>query len=120
MKRSKAILAYRIEDDVEDEAGNLLRKLNTIPTWTKEKKLLWDEAFKKLSGKTVKRFSGNLRTYGIRRAGQHCLFDVPQGRGGHLVDFCGKRIRLVCLGGSAARGERDYLAQVIPKKDLKR
>ena len=81
MKSSKAILAYRIEDDVEDEAGNLLRELNTIPTWTREKKLLWAKALKKLSGKSAKRFSGNLRTYGIRRAGQHCLFDVPEGRG---------------------------------------
>ena len=104
-----------IRDDLEDALGDLLRRLNTMPTWTKEKINLYGEVETEAKKLKYKRFRGDCRRYHIQRKGDHGLFDVPIDKRGALAPFQGKRIRLICAGSWDQYSGRFYLAKPIER-----
>lgn len=102
-----------IRDDLEDVLGDLLRRLNTMPTWTKEKIDLYGEVETEAKAQKYKFFRGDCRRYHIQRKGDHGLFDVPIGKRGALAPFQGKRIRLICAGSWDQYSGRFYFAKPI-------
>ena len=100
-------------DDLDDVLGNLLRRLNTMPTWTKEKIDLYGEIETEAKKQKYKFFKGDCRRYHIQRKGDHGLFDVPIGKRGALAPFQGKRIRLICAGSWDQYSGRFYFAKPI-------
>jgi hypothetical protein len=100
-------------DDLDDVLGDLLRRLNTMPTWTKEKIDLYGEVETEAKKQKYKLFKGDCRRYHIQRKGDHGLFDVPIGKRGALAPFQGKRIRLICAGSWDQYSGRFYFAKPI-------
>jgi hypothetical protein len=100
-------------DDLDDVLGDLLRRLNTMPTWTKEKIDLYGEVETEAKAQKYKFFRGDCRRYHIQRKGDHGLFDVPIGKRGALAPFQGKRIRLICAGSWDQYSGRFYFAKPI-------
>ena len=100
-------------DDLDDVLGDLLRRLNTMPTWTKEKIDLYGEVETEAKTQKYKFFKGDCRRYHIQRKGDHGLFDVPIGKRGALAPFQGKRIRLICAGSWDQYSGRLYFAKPI-------
>lgn len=102
-----------IPDQVEDELGVLLRRLNDIPSWTKEKHQAFEEIRRLAKKRKYKFFKGHCRTYHLQRKGDHGLFDVPPNKRGALAEFRGKRVRLVCGGAWDQYSDRWYFAGPI-------
>jgi len=100
-------------DDLDDVLGDLLRRLNTMPTWTKEKIDLYGEVEIEAKKQKYKLFKGDCRRYHIQRKGDHGLFDVPIDKRGALAPFQGKRIRLICAGSWDQYSGRFYFAKPI-------
>jgi hypothetical protein len=102
-----------IPDHVDDALGRLLRRLNTMPTWKKDKIELYREIEAEAKRQKYKLFKGDCRRYHIQRKGDHGLFDVPMNKRGALAAFRGKRIRLICAGGWDQYSGRYFLAKEI-------
>jgi hypothetical protein len=100
-------------DDLDDVLGDLLRRLNTMPTWTKEKIDLYGEVETEAKAQKYKFFRGDCRRYHIQRKGDHGLFDVPIDKRGAMAQFQGKRIRLICAGSWDQYSGRFYFAKPI-------
>ncbi|NDE34900.1 MAG: hypothetical protein EBY15_11085 [Gammaproteobacteria bacterium] len=108
---------FVIPDDLDDVLGGLLRRLNTMPTWTNEKMTLYGEIEAEAKKLKYKLFKGDCRRYHIQRKGDHGLFDVPMDMRGALAPFRGKRIRLICAGSWDQYSGRYFLAKDLqPKK----
>lgn len=103
----------KIYDDLPDEIGKCLRKLNTHLSWTKEKHGIFAD-FESLAkkGKYIF-FTGDFRDYHLERKGEHCLYIVPVTQRGALKVFSGKKIRLVCGSKSNQREGRFFYAKNI-------
>ena len=67
----------KIYDDLPDEIGECLRKLNMHLRWTKEKHSIFLEFERLAKKKKYLFFTGDFRNYHIERKGEHCLYDVP-------------------------------------------
>lgn len=100
-----------IPDHVDDALGRLLRRLNTMPTWNKDKIELYREIEAEAKKQKYKSFKGDCRRYHIQRKGDHGLFDIPLDKRGALASFRGKRIRLICAGGWDQYSGRYFLAK---------
>lgn len=103
----------KIYDDLSDEIGESLRKLNMHLRWTKEKHSIFSEFERLAKKKKYLFFTGDFRDYHIERKGEHCLYDVPVTQKGALKIFCGRRIRLVCGSKSNQREGRFFYAKNI-------
>lgn len=102
---------FVIPDDVDDVLGGLLRRLNTMPTWNKDKIELYRVIEAEAKRQKYKLFKGDCRRYYIQRKGDHGLFDVPMDKRGALAPFRGKRIRLICAGSWDQYSGRYFLAR---------
>jgi hypothetical protein len=103
----------KIDDDIDDELGRLLRQLRTMPTWTDEKKRLFKEASEVASRENYLRFTGDFRDYNVVRNGDSCLYDVPPTQRGALAAFRGERVRLICAGRTDRHTGRVFLAKPV-------
>ena len=103
-----------LEDDLDDSVARLTKKLNKRTAWTKKSEELRCELISELEKRQCVAFRGNPQRYHLHRIGQSCLFDVPSNRRGHLKQFRGKRVRIICLG--SGRFDRDLVAGVVPKE----
>ena len=101
-----------IEDPRTDEAGEIMKALLAIPTWTKPKRSLFNELDALLERKKYIYFRGHSQLYHVSCVGTSCLYQIPLNRRGHLSVFRGKLIRLVCVG--TGRFDRGYMAGVYP------
>lgn len=101
------------QDDLDDELGVLLRRLNEISSWKKEKHDAYDEIRRLAKKRKYKFFKGHCRTYHLQRKGDHGLYDVPLNKRGALSEFRGKRIRIVCGGAWDGYSDRWYFAKAI-------
>ena len=110
-----------LTDDHEDEVFDILRDMDGISGWKKEKVLLKEKLLKLLKKKRYISFwASNPKTYGIGQIGESYLYDVPMFIGGHLKKFRGKRVRILCTG-SASHHWREISAGIVgdtPKEYL--
>jgi hypothetical protein len=84
-------------DDIKDEAGKLLQKVQSIPTWTKERRKLHQEAVELLKRQPHKEFTSNKLHFGLKGVGHSINYQVPINKTGYLRDYRGKKVRLVCI-----------------------
>ena len=101
-----------IEDPCTDEAGQIMKSMLAIPTWTKAKHILSAELDELLESKKYIYFRGHSKDYSVSCVGTSCLYQIPLNRRGHLSVFRGKLIRLVCV--STGQFDRGYMAAVYP------
>lgn len=97
-----------------DEA---LSRFNAIVSWTSEKHQLR----KKLSDIAKQlgtfRFKGRADFFHLNRlphVGESSLYDVPSDHRGKLKAFCGKTVRVICIG-NVGRSDRELIAYEIQK-----
>ena len=91
-----------LTDDHEDEVFNILRDMDEITGWKKEKVLLKEKLLKLLKKKRYISFwASNPRTYRLGQIGDSYLYDVPLYTQGHLKKFKGYRVRVLCTGSSS-------------------
>jgi len=103
----------KLDDDIQDEIGLLLRQLEAISTWTRVKSDLFLAVCTQAKAEKYKAFKGDCRQYHLQRVGSHCLYDVPLTQRGALAVFAGKRVRLICGRSWDAYSGRYYLAKAI-------
>ena len=107
-----------IEDNIEDNVFEILKEIRRIPGWKKNKKLLKEELFRRLTQeKYILFWASNQRTYLINHVGESYLYDVPIHLGGHLKVFRGRRVRIICTG-SGKHHWRQIAVGLIKKGDL--
>ena len=87
-----------IPDPYTDSIGLLLKKLNSLQSWTKEKHQIKDDLVKLLDEERYISFRGDGQKYYVSRVGQSFLYRVPEDRRGNLSVFRGHIIRIVCVG----------------------
>lgn len=96
-----------------DYAIELLRRMNLMKTWTKDKIALKNEVIRNLKiGKHVI-FETNYGYYGISRVGQHYYDSLTKKKQGHMRPLAGRDILFVCIG-SGMKAKRLYMATAIP------
>ena len=98
-------------DEIDDAVGNLCRAISDIETWNGEKKRKSLELVKLVSDENYKVFEGDVRTYGLGWIGESVLLDVEEKQRGHLQEFRGRKIRIVCVG--TGRYRRKYAAKQV-------
>ena len=82
------------------ETDVLLQKLNKLPTWTNERRALFNVILKLIETENFIIFSGDCRTYGLQKRGSYKYMQVPATQRGTLAQFKGKWIRLICMSYS--------------------
>jgi hypothetical protein len=114
----KVIMALEfIKDPLDGAAGQLLNRMNSIPTWTKERRTLLKELVAELNRRRYITFTGNYHDYSLTLVGQSWLCTVPPNRNGHLMPFRGHTIHLVCVG-TGKRNKRIIMAGVDKRAAL--
>ncbi|MDC1213882.1 hypothetical protein N8000_05345 [Rhodospirillales bacterium] len=101
-----------LEDNHEDDAHEIIRELNARTGWNKHAQKLQAELGELLKRKGYMRFWSTSGCYLVSKIGESFLYDVPLYKRGHLQDFVGKRIRVVCIS-SGLRFDREYMVGEI-------
>ena len=101
----------QLPDPLADNAGILIKALQVRKTWGAEQKGLLEQLILMLGRKRYITFVGHPARYHLTQIGQSCLMDVPSNKRGHLSEFRGMRIRLVCV--SSGRFDRRLMAGVF-------
>ena len=107
------LIEMKIDDNINDADGVLLRELNAIKGWKKEKHLLYKEWESILSTSKYIMFKVDFRDYHLKLKGDCCLYDVPLNQLGGLKAFRGKRIRLVCGNSWDSSQSREFWVKVV-------
>ena len=87
-----------IDDIIDDDVNELLKKFRLIPTWTKEKRELHKQLVTLLMDHKYKELWLNISRFPITRIGRSFLYHVPINKRGHLIDYRGKIIRIISTG----------------------
>ena len=101
----------QLPDPLTDNAGIIIKALQSRATCDDEQKGLLEQLIHMLGRKHYITFSGHPAKYHLTQIGQSCLMDIPANKRGHLSEFSGKRIRLVCVG--SGRSDRQFMAGVF-------
>jgi len=110
-----------LEDDFHDSVLEILRLLNSHSVWSKEKRQLADELIKLLTSKDYVYFHvTNPYRYRVSTVGASYLYDVPLYKQGHLAQFRGHRVRIVCThsGKNATRGIMVNAVSITPPEKV--
>lgn len=110
-----------LEDDFPDEVLEALKSLNSLSAWTNEKRQLADELIKLLTSKGYVYFHvTNPYRYRVSTVGASYLYDVPLYKQGHLAQFRGQRVRIVCThsGKNATRGIMVNAVRISPPEKV--
>lgn len=91
-------LDHIVEDPMDDEVGLLIPPVISGTTWNAERFQKRDKLFQKLKARKYYSFVGNFQRYRLQRVGQSYLYQVPLTKKGHLKQFRGKLIRIICVG----------------------
>lgn len=105
--------SHKLTDNLKDEISFAIHQFNSIKTWDKQKKDIYDSIEKMLESQKYIRFTGDSRHYHLYRKGESCLYDVPATQQGALKAFRNKRVRLVCAGAWNAFSGRFYYAKEV-------
>ena len=105
-------------DNLNDKLSKRLRNCLSIQTWTKEKHQLAQEVYLELKDSGLRFFEGNRQSYFLYGGiGASLIYKVPQNKRGHLADFRGKFVRLICVGNS--RYKVGFCVEVLNDSVLK-
>ena len=91
------MIAETLPETSGDLIGAKIKQLQRIPSWTSDKRRLRDELEKMLDLSKYQGWWANPRDYRLQRVGQSFQYDVPSDKRGHLQQFRGRRIRLICM-----------------------
>ena len=97
------------EDNHRDEVGQIVKAIQQIPTVTNEKRALIAELQNVATNYGYITFSAGNHRWHVGRVGESYLYQVPENKIGHLAQFRGKMVRVVCIG-SGTRWIRTYMA----------
>jgi len=97
------------EDNHRDEVGQIVKAIQQIPTVTNEKRALIAELQNVATNYGYVTFSAGNHRWHVGRVGESYLYQVPENKLGHLAQFRGKVVRVVCIG-SGTRWIRTYMA----------
>ena len=100
------------QDDHLDEVGQLVKAIQKIPTVTKEKKALVAELQNLAANHGYVTFSAGNHRWHVGKVGESYLYQVPEHKLGHLAQFRGKLVRVVCIA-SGTRWIRTYMTGPI-------
>ncbi len=109
----------QIADTLEDQVGLCLREFHSIKTWTADKTRLFEMLIRLANQERYFSFKGDFRDYHLERKGQSCLYDVPENQRGALLQFRGRRIRLICEGAWDQYAGRFFLAKPVQQDSTK-
>jgi hypothetical protein len=98
-------------DQVSDDVGILCRELCSGVSWTAERHEIRKRLILRLRKERYVIFSADPHVYGLSRIGESFLLEVSTKQRGHLKQFRGKRIRLVCMG--SGRFKRTFAARSL-------
>ena len=98
-----------IQDDRLDEVGRLIKAIQQIPTVTNEKRALIAELQNVAANRGYISFVAGNHRWHVGKVGESYLYQVPENKLGHLAQFRGKLVRVVCIG-SGTRWIRAYMA----------
>jgi hypothetical protein len=97
------------EDNHRDEVGQIVKAIQQIPTVTNEKRALIAELQNVATNHGYITFSAGNHRWHVGRVGESYLYQVPENKLGHLAQFRGEEVRVVCIG-SGTRWIRIYMA----------
>lgn len=97
------------EDTHDDVVGALLLRIQRLEAGPQERHRYVVRLARLMRRYGYSTFVADYRRYGLTRIAQSSLVDVPPDQRGHLLEFRGERIRLVCLS-SGPRSLRLYMA----------
>lgn len=86
-----------IPDPLADNAGILIRAIQTPAQWGHEQQGLLDQLIHMLGRKQYVTFVGDTRLPQFAQIGSSCLYDVPAKSRGPLRALRGRRVRMVCV-----------------------
>jgi len=97
------------KDNYRDEIGQIVKAIQQIPTVTNEKRALIAQLQNVAANHGYITFSAGNHRWHVGRVGESYLYSVPENKLGHLAQFRGKEVRVVCIG-SGTRWIRTYMA----------
>ena len=98
-------------DEHDDEVGRLCRLIQKDINWNNEKTIAKNQLCELVKRHRYHIFVGDPRMYGIGRIGGSVILSVATNQRGHLKQFRGEKIRLVCIG--TGRYRRTYAVKDI-------
>jgi hypothetical protein len=87
----------QLPDPLADNAGILIKAIQTPTQWGPEQQGLLDQLIHMLRRKQYITFTGDARLQQFAQIGSSCLYDVPARSRGPLRALRGRRVRLVCV-----------------------
>ena len=90
-------------DTVTDLIGAKVRRMQRISQWNGTKRRLRDELDRMLHLYGYRALAADPRDYQLKYVGDAYQYDVPLDKRGHLQEFRGKRVRLVCVHSGCYR-----------------
>jgi len=84
-------------DRASDLIGAKIRRMQRISHWNGTKRKLRDELDRMLHLYGYRALAADPRDYLLKYVGDAFQYDVPADKRGHLKEFRGKRVRLVCV-----------------------
>ena len=100
------------EDNHRGEIGQLVKAIQQISTVTNEKRALVVELQNIAVNNDYITFSAGNHRWHVGKVGESYLYQVPENKLGHLAQFRGKLVRVVCIA-SGTRWIRTYMAGPI-------
>jgi hypothetical protein len=101
-----------LKDVFNDQILTIIKLLNAKKRWNKEAIALKAQLIKTLKAEHYVYFTGCTYRYHVSAVGGSYLYDVPLYKRGNLLNFRGKRIRIICIH-SGSHSNRGYMAGVI-------
>jgi hypothetical protein len=109
-------------DNIDDELGVLLNKIQSIPTWTKEKYLIAEDITKQTKKRKYSVGMGARSHYHLYGGtGSSLIYQVPSMKRGYLAQYRGKLVRIFSLGSSRYKvhfGIQELSNEVVNKLKL--
>jgi hypothetical protein len=101
-----------LTDNFVDDVLPLLKLLNERRLWNSDAKLYKEQLNTLLLSKGYIEFTTEYSGYIVQSIGSSYLYDVPMYKRGYLLEFRGKRVRVVCVGSGEFK-YRTYMAGVV-------
>ena len=102
----------KLPDTDQDVIGQLLSKIQSIVTFTQQKRELVNEAVSLMEKAGYVSIRRPYYSYSLSCIGESCQWDVPIDRRGKLLKFRGLRVRIVCIANTGRNG-RIFLAGLL-------
>jgi hypothetical protein len=100
-----------VPDNIQDNVTKTLSHLNSIPSWTSEKKQILKDLITSLEKNHYRQLILKEHRYQVGKVGNAFIFKIGDNRRGLFASFRGKSVRVICVG--SGRFDRTVMVKPI-------